>query len=70
MFIFIDKYRNVWYNTRYDVQSGMSQQTETRRVVRVVEGAALEIFFAKRKPDFRKAFNRAGFGHSPVANTP
>ena len=43
MFIFIDKYRNVWYNTRCDVQSGMSQQTETRRVVRVVEGAALEI---------------------------
>ena len=28
MFIFIDKYRNVWYNTRCDVQSGMSQQTE------------------------------------------
>ncbi len=36
------------------------------RVVRVVEGAALEIFFAKRKPIFPKAFNRAVFGHLPI----
>ena len=40
------------------------------RVVRVVEGAALEISLGKRKQNFRKAFNRAGFGHSPAANTP
>ena len=40
-----------------------------RRVVRVVEGAALEIFFAKRKPKRRKPFNHAGFGHSIVSKT-
>ena len=40
------------------------------RVVREVEGAALEIFFAKRKSIFQKAFNRAVFGHLPVAGTP
>ena len=39
-------------------------------VVRVVEGAALEIFFAKRKSIFRKPFNRAGFRHLPVTALP
>ena len=57
----------IFLNDFWAVKIGLKY---TRRVVREVEGAALEIFFAKRKPDFRKAFNRAGFGHSPVANTP
>ena len=35
----------------------------------MVEGAALEIFFAKRKPKRRKPFNYAGFGHSIVSKT-
>lgn len=36
----------------------------------MVEGAALEIFFAKRKSIFQKAFNRAVFGHHLAFKAP
>ena len=57
----------IFLNDFWAVKIGLKY---TRRVVREVEGVALEISFSKRKPIFRKAFNRAGFGHLPAAGTP